>query len=66
VEGPVLQWAICPADKTERYRRIEARFHQMIEAGFVDEVSRLRARGDLHSDLPSMRAVGYRQLPAIF
>ena len=30
-------------------------------AGFLDEVRQLRARGDLHSDLPSMRCVGYRQ-----
>jgi tRNA dimethylallyltransferase len=28
----------------------------------LDEVRRLRARGDLHGDLPSLRAVGYRQL----
>ncbi len=62
VEGPVLQWAICPPDKAERYRRIEARFGEMIAAGFVDEVRRLHSRGDLHADLPSMRAVGYRQL----
>ena len=30
--------------------------------GFLDEVAALRARGDLHTDLPSIRAVGYRQL----
>ena len=30
-------------------------------AGFMDEVQALRARGDLHPDLPSMRCVGYRQ-----
>ena len=34
----------------------------MLAAGFVDEVRRLRARGDLHADLPSMRCVGYRQV----
>jgi tRNA dimethylallyltransferase len=33
----------------------------MLEAGFVDEVRALRARGDLAPQLPSMRAVGYRQ-----
>ncbi len=33
----------------------------MLEAGFIDEVRALRARGDLHLDLPSMRCVGYRQ-----
>ena len=33
----------------------------MLAAGFMDEVQQLRARGDLHPDLPSMRCVGYRQ-----
>ncbi|MEO6362076.1 MAG: tRNA (adenosine(37)-N6)-dimethylallyltransferase MiaA, partial [Caldimonas sp.] len=33
----------------------------MLAAGFVDEVRALRGRGDLHAELPSMRAVGYRQ-----
>jgi tRNA dimethylallyltransferase len=33
----------------------------MLDAGLLDEVRRLRARGDLHADLPSMRCVGYRQ-----
>jgi tRNA dimethylallyltransferase len=33
----------------------------MLAAGFLDEVKALRARGDLHADLPSMRCVGYRQ-----
>ena len=34
----------------------------MLAAGFIDEVKALRARGDLHADLPSMRCVGYRQV----
>ena len=50
-----------PADRSWLHARIEARFAAMLEAGFVDEVRRLRARGDLHPGLPSMRAVGYRQ-----
>ena len=33
----------------------------MLASGFIDEVRALRARGDLHPDLPSMRCVGYRQ-----
>ena len=28
----------------------------------LQEVERLRLRGDLHADLPAIRAVGYRQL----
>jgi tRNA dimethylallyltransferase len=42
--------------------RIERRFDAMVEAGLVAEVERLRARGDLQPSMPSMRAVGYRQL----
>jgi tRNA dimethylallyltransferase len=41
--------------------RIAQRFDAMLAAGFLDEVRALRARGDLHPDLPSMRCVGYRQ-----
>ena len=33
----------------------------MLQGGFVAEVQRLRARGDLRPELPSMRCVGYRQ-----
>ncbi len=44
------------------YERIDARFKDMLDAGLLDEVRGLVARGDLHADLPSMRAVGYRQL----
>jgi len=50
-----------PADRAWLHARIAQRFHAMLAAGFLDEVVRLRARGDLHADLPSMRCVGYRQ-----
>jgi tRNA dimethylallyltransferase len=50
-----------PADRGWLHERIAQRFDAMLAAGFLDEVRRLRARGDLHAGLPSMRAVGYRQ-----
>ena len=53
--------ALEPDDRAWLHERIAARFAAMLGAGFVDEVRRLRARGDLHLALPSMRAVGYRQ-----
>jgi tRNA dimethylallyltransferase len=53
--------ALLPADRGELRRRIAQRFDAMLAAGFLDEVRRLIERGDLHADLPSMRAVGYRQ-----
>ena len=50
-----------PADRGWLHERIAQRFDAMLAAGFLDEVRQLRARGDLHAQLPSMRAVGYRQ-----
>nr|WP_315240162.1 tRNA (adenosine(37)-N6)-dimethylallyltransferase MiaA [uncultured Albidiferax sp.] len=50
-----------PADRAWLHERIALRFDQMLAGGFMDEVQALRARGDLHPDLPSMRCVGYRQ-----
>ncbi|GKX63190.1 tRNA dimethylallyltransferase [Pragia fontium] len=58
----VHQFAIAPSSRELLHQRIEARFHQMIAAGFEDEVKALMARGDLHTDLPSIRCVGYRQM----
>ncbi|WP_295641608.1 tRNA (adenosine(37)-N6)-dimethylallyltransferase MiaA [uncultured Methylibium sp.] len=51
-----------PTAREWLHARIGERFGAMLDAGLVDEVQRLRARGDLHADLPSMRCVGYRQV----
>ena len=50
-----------PSHRAWLHERIAQRFDAMLAAGLVDEVKALRARGDLHADLPSMRCVGYRQ-----
>lgn len=50
-----------PADRAWLHGRIAQRFDTMLAQGFLDEVQALRARGDLHLDLPSVRCVGYRQ-----
>jgi len=50
-----------PQNRAWLHERIAQRFEAMLAAGFLDEVKALRARGDLHPDLPSMRCVGYRQ-----
>ena len=57
----VLKLALIPANRDALRERIAARFDTMLAAGFLEEVKRLRARGDLHADLPALRAVGYRQ-----
>lgn len=53
--------ALEPSDRAVLHERIAQRFDAMLAAGFVEEVRRLRARGDLNPSLPSMRCVGYRQ-----
>ena len=58
----VLAIALVPESRAELALRIERRFDAMVDAGFLGEVERLRARGDLNADMPAMRAVGYRQL----
>ncbi|XTZ40612.1 tRNA (adenosine(37)-N6)-dimethylallyltransferase MiaA [Salmonella enterica] len=58
----VQQFAIAPASRELLHQRIEQRFHQMLASGFEAEVRALFARGDLHTDMPSIRCVGYRQM----
>ncbi|KPP99835.1 tRNA (adenosine(37)-N6)-dimethylallyltransferase MiaA [Marinobacter sp. HL-58] len=57
----VVQLSMAPADRRILHERINRRFRSMLDAGFLDEVRALMARGDLHPGLPSMRCVGYRQ-----
>ena len=57
-----LPIVLAPADRSVLFERIAARFDDMLGRGLVEEVRRLRARGDLHAGLPSMRLIGYRQL----
>ena len=58
----VLKLALMPSDRAVLHQRIEKRFKQMLEQGFIDEVKTLQDRGDLNEDLPAIRAVGYRQV----
>lgn len=58
----ILQFAIAPEQREVLHRRIEQRFHKMIELGFQQEVEKLYRRPDLNENLPSIRCVGYRQM----
>ena len=58
----IMQLAIMPEDRAELHQRIEQRFLQMLDQGFEDEVKTLMQRSDLHTNLPSIRCVGYRQM----
>lgn len=60
IQEPLLI-SLEPQDRAWLHQRIAQRFDAMLAGGFLDEVKTLRARGDLHLDLPSMRCVGYRQ-----
>jgi len=58
----VVLIGLVPSDRAVLHERIAKRFTRMLELGLVDEVRRLHARDDLSIELPSMRAVGYRQV----
>lgn len=53
--------ALFPQDRAKLHEMIGKRFDAMVEAGFLDEVRTLMARPRFDENLPSMRAVGYRQ-----
>jgi tRNA dimethylallyltransferase len=60
----LLPVALEPSDRSVLHARIAARFDAMLDSpqgSLIEEVKRLRARGDLNLELPSMRCVGYRQ-----
>ncbi len=57
-----IKIAISPGDRSVLHHRIEKRFNDMLQQGFIEEVERLRERGDLNLEKPSMRCVGYRQI----
>jgi tRNA dimethylallyltransferase len=59
---PARLVSLEPQDRAWLHHRIALRFEQMMGQGFIDEVRRLRGRGDLHVGLPSIRCVGYRQV----
>ncbi|MGB2044326.1 MAG: tRNA (adenosine(37)-N6)-dimethylallyltransferase MiaA [Porticoccaceae bacterium] len=56
------QISLIPRNRKLLHKRIEKRFQAMMELGFAEEVATLYGRGDLHSKLPAIRSVGYRQL----
>ncbi|HWK69617.1 MAG TPA: tRNA (adenosine(37)-N6)-dimethylallyltransferase MiaA [Burkholderiaceae bacterium] len=51
-----------PSDRLALHTRIAQRYQAMMDQGLLDEVRALHRRPDLHTGLPSVRCVGYRQL----
>lgn len=58
----VFRLALIPSDRAKLHQRIEKRFDDMLKSGLIEEVEKLYSRGDLDPSLPSVRAVGYRQV----
>lgn len=59
---PTVTISLEPSDRSVLHQLIEKRFDQMLEAGLIEEVRAMHQRGDLHTGLPSVRCVGYRQI----
>lgn len=59
---PTVTISLEPSDRSVLHARIEQRFNLMLESGFIEEVRALHQRKDLHTGLPSVRCVGYRQI----
>jgi tRNA dimethylallyltransferase len=57
-----IKLIIAPTDRKILHEVIAQRFHQMLEQGLISEVEKLYQRGDLNEKMPSIRAVGYRQI----
>lgn len=53
---------LLPQERSLLHTHIATRFQSMLEQGFVAEVENLLTNKQLSADLPSMRAVGYRQM----
>ena len=53
--------ALMP-ERAALHERIERRFDAMLRLGLIDEVKALRKKYRLSASMPSMRAVGYRQV----
>jgi len=62
LEHDVEVISLEPSNRQALHIRLEERFDQMLENNFMGEVRALFERGDLHTNLPAIRSVGYRQV----
>ena len=58
----VAKVMLAPVERKTLHDIIAWRFQEMLAQGLLEEVNRLFLRGDLHEQLPAIRAVGYRQV----
>jgi len=57
-----VRLVLSPESREILHERIALRFRTMLAMGLVEEVNKLYTRGDLNASMPSIRAVGYRQV----
>jgi len=57
----IIKIAIAPEDRAVLHDNIRQRVNNMLAIGFIEEVRHFYDSGELDKNLPSMRAVGYRQ-----
>lgn len=58
----IVKLIVAPEDRKILHTMIAERFHKMLNQGLIEEVRKLHERGDLSEKMPSIRAVGYRQV----
>jgi tRNA dimethylallyltransferase len=58
----LCQVGLNPHDRSDLHSRINLRFEQMLQNGFIEEVEQLRDKYPLTLAHASMRCVGYRQV----
>ena len=58
----IFRAALVPGDREWLHERIAERFELMLELGLIGELRKLRSEYALEPTMPSMRAVGYRQV----
>ena len=58
----IIKLIVAPQERKTLHEFIALRFKDMLEHGFIEEVETLVKRGDLNEKMPSIRAVGYRQV----
>lgn len=58
----VTKMILSPFDRAVLHQRIAERYKVMVASGFIDEVQNLFTNPDCHTELPAIRAVGYRQV----
>jgi tRNA dimethylallyltransferase len=66
IDWDLKKFVMAPANREILHKRIERRFHQMMDDGLEREVRELMNLPGMHADLPSMRSVGYRQMLMYF